>query len=179
MEDFEKKDYGIFDLFKNRGALVTAGTMEKYNSCTIGYGSMGTVWTRPGKSGSMLTVYLHPDRYTCELMLDSEYFTVSFFPRGYKRALGYMGFHSGRDGDKASAAGLTPAAMGKSVAYEEADLIFLCRKLYQHQFAKEGLAPEIQEYYKANPEAYPVDKKGDWQPHWVFVGEIEDVRDSR
>ena len=51
----------------------------------------------------------------------------------------------------------------------------LNKKLYQHQFSREDLAPEIQEYYAAKPEVYP-DFKGGWQPHYVFVGEIIDVR---
>ena len=83
-----------------------------------------------------------------------------------------MGSRSGRDGDKVSTASLTPVAVGDSVGYQEANLTFLCRKLYQHQFEKDDLAPEIQEYYRSFPKAFPPDKKGDWQPHWVFVGEV-------
>ncbi|MBQ3404831.1 MAG: flavin reductase [Oscillospiraceae bacterium] len=176
---FEEKDYKIFDLFKNQWALVTAGSMERFNSCTVGWGSMGTLWTRPGKSGSVMTVYLHPSRYTREVMMDSGTFTVSFFPKGYKRALGYMGSRSGRDGDKVEGSGLTPVAVGGGVSYEEAELVFVCRKLYQHKFSKDELAPEIREYYKGNPQAYPADENGDWQPHWVFVGDIEEVVDRR
>ena len=116
---FEEKDYKIFDLFKNQWALVTAGSMERFNSCTVGWGSMGTLWTRPGKSGSVMTVYLHPSRYTREFMMDSGTFTVSFFPKGYKRALGYMGSRSGRDGDKVEGSGLTPVAVGGGVSYED------------------------------------------------------------
>ena len=86
--------------------------------------------------------------------------------------------HSGRDGDKAAAAGLTPVAIGPGVMYKEANLTFLCRKLYQHQFSKEDLAPEIQEYYASMPQIYP-DFKGGWQPHIVFVGEVLDVRSER
>lgn len=36
----------------------------------------------------------------------------------------------GRDEDKVKAAGLTPVAIGDSVTYEEANLTFLCKKLY-------------------------------------------------
>ena len=83
------------------------------------------------------TVYVHPARYTSEFLTENDTFTVSFYPESCRNALCYMGSHSGRDGDKAAAAGLTPAAMGNSVTYEEANLTFLCKKLYQHQFAKE------------------------------------------
>ena len=90
-----------------------------------------------------------------------------------------MGSHSGRDGNKAEAAGLTPVPIGESVTYEEAHLTFLCRKIYQHQFAKEDIAIDVQEHYKANPSSFPPDKNGKWQPHWFFVGEIIEVDDKR
>ena len=40
---------------------------------------MGTLWTRPGISGSTVTIYLHPSRYTREVLQQNETFTVSFF----------------------------------------------------------------------------------------------------
>ena len=54
----------------------------------------------------------------------------------------------------------------------------LADKLYQHQFSRDNLAPEIQAYYAAAPQVYP-DFQGGWQPHMLFVGEITDVRDDR
>ncbi len=175
MSNYEEKDYKVFDLFRNEWALVTAGNMEHFNSCTIGWGSLGTIWTRQGKSGAIVTVYVHPARYTCDFLRESETFTVSFFPESYKKALGIMGSHSGRDINKVEASGLTPVAMGDSVTYGEAHLTFLCRKIYQHQFVKEDLGSEIQEYYGSNPRSFPADEKGTWQPHWMFIGEILEV----
>lgn len=175
MSKFEEKEYKVFDLFRNEWALVTAGNMEHFNACTIGWGSLGTIWTRPGKNGAIVTVYLHPSRYTCEFLRNNETFTVSFFPARYKKTLGIMGSHSGRDINKVAVAGVTPVAMDNSVTYEEAHLIFLCRKIYQHQFAKEDLAMDIQEHYKANPRSFPAKEEGEWQPHWMFIGEIVDV----
>ncbi len=175
MSTFEEKDYKVFDLFRKQWALVTAGNMDHFNSCTIGWGSMGTIWTRSGKSGAIITVYVHPARYTCEFLKENETFTVSFYPAHYKKALGIMGSHSGRDVNKPEMAGLTPVAMGDSVTYEEAQLTFLCKKIYQHQFAKEDLATEIQEYYGGNPRSFPADEEGEWQAHWVFIGEILEV----
>ena len=179
MGNFAKKDYKVFELFHQQWALATAGNIEHFNSCTLGWGSMGTLWTRPGKSGAVITVYLHPAMYTCELFMKNETFTVSFFPSSYKPALSYMGSHSGRDENKAKAAGLTPVVIGDSVTYEEANLTFLCRKIYQHRFAKEDIAADIQEHYQANPKSFPPDVAGEWQPHWVFVGEIIEVEDKR
>ena len=115
--------------------------MERFNSCTLGWGSLGNIWGHDGKTCPIVTVYVHPARYTSEFLTENDTFTVSFYPESCRNALRYMGAHSGRDGDKAAAAGLTPAAMGNSVTYEEANLTFLCKKLYQHQFSKKSPAP--------------------------------------
>ena len=167
MSSCKETDYKVFELFEKNWALVTAGTLEHFNGCTVGWGCMGTIWNKP-----IVTVFLHPARYTRDFLRENDSFTVSFFPESHKRALEIMGSRSGRDGDKVSTASLTPVAVGDSVGYQEANLTFLCRKLYQHQFEKDDLAPEIQEYYRSFPKAFPPDKKGDWQPHWVFVGEV-------
>ena len=175
----EEKSYRIFDMFYKEWALVTAGNMQAFNSCTVGWGSFGTLWSTPKLNRHTITVYLYPTRYTCDFFRESETFTVSFFPKEYKKALAIMGSKSGRDCDKVKEAGLTPKPIGQSVTYEEADLTFLCRKLYQHQMTKEDIAPDIQEQYANTPEGYPVDENGDWHPHWIFIGEIIDVIDKR
>lgn len=167
MDRFKEKEYPVFELFEKQWALVTAGSPEHFNGCTVGWGSMGTIWNKP-----VVTVFLHPARYTRDFLRENDSFTVCFFPESCKKALGIMGSRSGRDGDKVSAAGLTPVAVGDSVGYREASLTFLCRKLYQHSFDKDSLAPELQSYYQSYPRSYPPDGDGEWQPHWVFVGEI-------
>ncbi len=132
IHDFEEMDYKVFELFRKRWALVAAGTPGDFNACTVGWGSLGTLWTRPGRTGSVVTVYLYPTRYTREHLVANDTFTVSFFPEEYRKALGVMGSRSGRDGDKAAAAGLTPVGLGGSVTFEEASLTLVCRKVYQH-----------------------------------------------
>lgn len=171
MEAYEEKDYPIFDLFRNRWALVTAGTMEHYNTCTIGWGTFGTIWSR-----SVAAVYVHPARYTWDFLKDQDYFTISFFPKECRPALSYLGSHSGRDGDKVAAAGLTPVPMGPGVTFREAQQTFLCRKLSAQLLDKDGLAPDIQHIYSSRPGAFPPDEAGQWQPHWQFIGQIEEVR---
>ncbi len=169
----------IFELFHKQWALVTAGKLEHFNTCTVSWGSMGTLWTRPGKSGEVITVYIHPGRYTQEFLISNDTFTVSFFQEKDRKALGYLGSHSGREEDKVAAAGLTPIAMGNSVTFEEATLTFLCRKVYQHSFEWEDIATDVQEYYKANPKVFPCNENGEWQSHWMFIGEIIDVMEDK
>lgn len=141
MEGFKAKEYKIFELFDKQWAIVTAGSMAHYNSCTVSWGSLGNIWGHAGHSCPIVTVYVHPARYTSEFLRDSDIFTVSFYPESCRKALSYIGSHSGRDGDKIAAAGLTPVTMGQGVTFREANLTFLCKKLYQHQFSRDDLAP--------------------------------------
>ena len=66
--------------------------------------------------------------------------------------------------------------MKDTVGFKEATLTFVCKKLYQHQFSKEDLSEDIQKYYASRPDAFP-DYAGGWQPHYVFVGEVLEVKE--
>lgn len=58
MNEFKEADYKVFEIFEKQWALVTAGSAETFNSCTIAWGSLGTIWRR-----STVTVYvLRPSR---------------------------------------------------------------------------------------------------------------------
>lgn len=181
MKEFEEKSYQVFELFCKHWALVTAGNKDDFNTCTVGWGSMGNIWGRTNKNQSrpIITVYVHPARYTSEFLKKQNIFTVSFYPPQYRKALGYIGTHSGRDGDKITPSGLTPVEFGDGMTFKEAELTFLCRKIYEDQFEKDGLAPEIKEYYAASPKIYPSNDKSGWQPHYMFIGEVLDVDDKR
>ena len=168
MKPFEANDYKVFDLFNNQWALVTAGTMDHYNTCTLGWGSLGSIWGRPGGARPIVTVYVNPLRYTWEFLKESDTFTVEFFPEQYREVLGYLGSHSGRDEDKVAATGLKPKELAGGVTFEEAYLTFVCKKLYQGPFEPEGMAPGLmEEEYSNRP------------PHWMFVGEIIETEDLR
>lgn len=108
MESYKEKAYKAFEMFDKEWAIVTAGDLEHYNSCTIGWGSFGNSWRDEENKCSTITIYVHPTRYTSEFLKDNDYFTVSFYPEKYRSALAYIGSHSGRDEDKTKATGLTP-----------------------------------------------------------------------
>lgn len=78
MKDFRELDYNVFNMFDKQWAIVTAGTTEHFNSCTVSWGSLGNIWGSAGKSIPIVTVYVHPARYTSEFLTDSDIFTVSF-----------------------------------------------------------------------------------------------------
>ena len=147
-----------FTKFEKDWALLTAGTEERYNSMTIGWGSLGTVWNK-----DVLTVYVRPDRYTWEFLRDNEYFTVSCFPESRREALAIMGRMSGRDGDKAAAAGLTPRILPQGITFKEATETFVCKKIYMAPMAYEDVPPVAQRIYQNGIE-----------PHWIIMGEVVD-----
>lgn len=159
--EFKEKSYPVFELFNDHWALVTAGDIDDYNTMTIGWGSMGTIWGPPHKGKSVLTVYVSPCRYTHEYLEKNEYFTVSFFPERYRRDLGILGSKSGRDGDKVALTELTPVAVEHGVDFAQAELSFVCKKLYAHQFEKDQVPQEVADWiYSRIP------------PHSMFIGEI-------
>ena len=172
MKAFESKDYKSFTMFEKRWALVTAGTPEDFNTCTVSWGSMGNMWGLVGNDLSTVTVYIHPARYTQEFMAKYDTFTVSFLPESQRKALGYLGSHSGRDEDKVANSGLTPVAVDNGVMFEEAELTFVCKKLYEHQFDEAHLADKIKEYYASNPPEYTKVGSDRWEPHYMYIGEI-------
>ena len=161
---FQEKSYPVFELFNDHWALATAGTIEDFNTLTIAWGSMGTIWGPPGKGKPIVTIYVSPARYTHEYLEKNDYFTVSFFPEQYRRDLSLLGSKSGRDGDKVAETSLTPVAAPHGVDFEQAELTFVCRKLYAHQFEKEQVPAEVAEWiYTRVP------------PHTMFIGEVVDV----
>lgn len=147
-----------FTKFEKDWALLTAGTEGHFNSMTIGWGALGTVWNK-----DVLTVYVRPDRYTWQFLKDSDTFTVAFFPERCRKALTIMGTLSGRDGDKVAAAGLTPRFLPQGITFEEAAETFVCRKIYMAPMAYEDVPPVAQRIYQNGV-----------QPHWIIMGEVVD-----
>ena len=149
----------ILEQFDKKWALLTAGTPEDFNTMTISWGGLGTLWSRP-----VATVYVKPCRYTYEFIEKNEYFTVSFFPEDYKKDLGLLGSKSGRDGDKLSLTGLHAKALENGMGFNEAELTLVCRKLYfQDLDASRIPADALERYYKTEA------------PHRMYIGEIVDI----
>ena len=153
MEELELK---VFEAFAKDWALVTAGSMDDFNTMTIGWGAMGTLW---GKSA--VTVYVKPVRYTHEYLDANEYFTVCFFPKEYKKDLSLLGSRSGRDGDKVAETALTPVAVEGSVGFEQASLTILCKKIYRQEMDTAAMPEDVvQRNYEVEV------------PHTMYIGEV-------
>ena len=150
----------IFSLFDKKWALLSAGTKDDHNTMTISWGSMGTLWNKP-----IVTVYVKPLRFTHKFMDENEYFTVSFLPEDKREALNVMGTITGRHHtDKDAAAGLTVKDLGEAVTYEEAELVFLCKKVFFGNMTTTHMPAEIVKQY------YTPD-----EPHTLYIGEVVDI----
>jgi len=149
----------IFTQFDKKWALLTAGTAEKFNTMTISWGGLGTLWNKP-----VATVYVRTSRYTHEFMDASDHFTISFYPESYKQKLGVLGSKSGREIDKMHFEGLTAMPVGGSVSFEEAEVTLICKKLFMQPLDVNRMPKEIAE------KLYSGDA-----PHDMYIGEVEDI----
>lgn len=146
----------IFGLFKKRWGLVTVGDEKKFNTMTVSWGGLGTIWGRP-----VATVYVRTSRYTHEFMDNYEYFTVSFYSDDKKKILGVLGSKSGRDIDKMHDSGLTPVKAGESMTFKEAQTTIVCKKLFKQRVELSNIPQDIVEQY------YSTDA-----PHDMYIGEV-------
>ena len=130
----EELKFNPFTKIGKEWMLVTAGNEEGHNTMTASWGGVGVMW---GKN--VVSVYIRPQRYTKEFVDANDTFTLSFYDETYKKALSICGSKSGRDCDKEKEAGLTPYYVDGTTAFEEADMILVCRKQYHQDMAPEHL----------------------------------------
>jgi flavin reductase (DIM6/NTAB) family NADH-FMN oxidoreductase RutF len=149
-----------FTLIDEEWMLITAGNAEKCNTMTASWGGLGELWSQ-----YVSFIFIRPTRYTLEFIEKGEYYSLCFFEENYRQALGYCGSHSGRDGDKIKAAGLTPVFDEAAPYFKEAKRVFICRKLY-------GQTIEPSCFVDSSLESgcYP---KRDF--HKMFIGSIQKV----
>ena len=150
----------IFDQFDKKWALLSAGPKDDHNTMTISWGTMGTLWDKP-----IMTVFVKPIRFTSKFMHENEYFTVSFFSDDKRDALMKMGTITGRHKtDKDALAGLTVKDLGEAVTYEEAEVTFLCRKIYWQDMITAHMPEAVrQKHYLPD------------EPHTLYIGEVVEI----
>ena len=148
----------VFSVFDKKWALLTAGNKDKFNTMTVSWGGLGTIW---GKS--VATVYVRKSRYTLEFMDKFDHFSLTFGSDAMRKALTFCGKNSGRDYDKVKETGITPVLDEKVPYFEEGKLVLICKKLYRQEMNAESFIDKsiIDKCYSDN------------DYHIIFVGEIE------
>jgi flavin reductase (DIM6/NTAB) family NADH-FMN oxidoreductase RutF len=147
----------VFKLIADDWMLVTAGTLESFNTMTASWGTLGELWNK-----KIAICFVRPTRYTYEFMERENSFTLSFFEERYREVLNYCGTKSGRDVNKIAATGLVPRqSQSGSVYFEQARLVLECRKIYIHDLDPgQFLDPVI---HKSYPQK---------DYHRMYIGEV-------
>ncbi|MGI6074824.1 MAG: flavin reductase [Pyramidobacter sp.] len=156
MKDISEFKTDIFTLFDRGWALLTAGTKDHWNTMTVSWGALGTLWEVP-----TATVYVKPVRYTHEFMDACDRFTLAFFFGEHHGDLSLLGSQSGRNGDKVALTSLTPVEVEGGMSFKEAPLTLICRKMYRHDLVRAALPRSaVQKYYERE------------EPHTMYIGEV-------
>ena len=135
----DKMEFNPFTKIGKEWALVSAGDKTKCNTMTVSWGGVGVLW---GKN--VVFIFIRDSRYTKEF-LDS---------------------HSGRgEEDKFASAGLTKAFRHDIPYPDEANLVFLCRKMAAVPISEDSFTDStlMDKWYS------------DHDMHMMYVGEIVEV----
>ncbi|MCR4665729.1 MAG: hypothetical protein K5657_00345 [Desulfovibrio sp.] len=164
MGNIKNLNVDIFRIFDEEWALLTAGTLADHNAMTISWGQLGSLWGTAGSAKNIVTVFVKPVRHTFSFMQKHEIFTVSWFPRSYRKDLGILGSKSGRDGNKIARTSLTEKELGGGVAYQEATRTLVARKIYFEQLKKDRIPDFAVETFYSGSDGT--------DPHYMFIGEV-------
>ncbi|MEM2904701.1 MAG: flavin reductase family protein [Candidatus Bathyarchaeia archaeon] len=157
--EFELPAFTEATLWKLRhgGVLLSCQGSMRPNAMTIGWGLVGTLWSKP-----VFLVAVRPTRFTFQLIEDTGCFTVNVPGEGMEEALTFCGTASGRTVDKFKEMKLTPLAGRKvgSPAVAECVIHYECKVIHKDRLTAESLAEEIAAIYP----------RGGF--HTLYVGEI-------
>ena len=159
-KEVELKEVQIdaFEKLSKEWMLITAGAVEDCGTLTASWGGFGYLWNK-----NVTTTYIRPQRNTKKYVDQCDTFTLTFFDESYRDALKFCGTVSGKaNPNKIKESGLTAFEVDGTVAFEEANMIIVCRKLYG-----EALKPECFTDTKLEGSIYP---EKDY--HTMYVSEI-------
>ena len=115
--DISELSFNPFDKIGKQWMLLTGGDKDSFNTMTASWGQLGVLWNK-----NVLTCYIRPNRYTYDFVEKGECFTASFYGEEYR----------------SKETGLTPAEVDGCMAFEEAELVLVCRKLYSYDLQESG-----------------------------------------
>lgn len=135
----------VFTLAGTIFPVITAGDSTHYNAMTASGGGMGLLFKKP-----TTWCLLQSTRYTLQLIEKMQTYTISYFPRAYKKQIRFLGSKSGRNSRKMEEVNLTKVQTPSgNISFEEARLILECKLT---QISTPGIddfyAPEAIQYVK-------------------------------
>ncbi|MBR0443363.1 MAG: flavin reductase [Clostridia bacterium] len=151
----------LFDRISSDWMLISASDGKRTNSMTASWGCFGILW---GKQ--VAVCYIRPQRYTFEITERADHLSLAFFDKEHRKALAYMGSHSGRDEDKYLATGLHMTEAEDGTPFPaEARVVLLCKQLYKGRLQKSDFMDR-----SIIDTHYPTDDY-----HQMYICEIERV----
>ena len=137
--------------------ILTGVSDEGFNSMTVSWGSIGVMWNRP-----CVFAFVRPGRHTYKFIDGGEYFSLAIMNKELHERMTVFGRASGRDVDKYAVSGFTAAGYDGVYFPEEADMVFICRKISAGDVKPEWFVDD-----KIDSANYP---NKDY--HRMFIGEI-------
>jgi flavin reductase (DIM6/NTAB) family NADH-FMN oxidoreductase RutF len=157
----EKLNENVFQLLGKDWMLITAGTLDAYNTMTATWGGMGVLWNR-----NVCYIVVRPQRHTFSFLEKNNFFSLSFFHEKYRDVLKFCGARSGKDVNKASETGITPMKTENNAVYfTEARIVIECKIIYYQDLNPNNfLDPSIADNYPQQ------------DYHRMYIGEILSVK---
>lgn len=150
----------VIQLIKSKGAFLLAKSKndEKINVMTIGWASIGYMWSKP-----IMTVLVRKSRFTHHIIEKATSFTVSIPTDDLIEALNFCGTKSGRDFDKFKECKLSviPAQKVDTPIIDISGFHYECKIVY-----KSGMNPDFL------CKEYKEDVYADNDYHTFYFGEI-------
>ena len=113
----------VFTLAGKDLSVITAGNKDHYNSMISSGGGFGLIFEKPNS-----WCILREDRYTLEMIQNEQTYTLSYFPKEYKKEILFLGSESGRKSEKMKEVKLTSVQMPSgNMSFKEARLIIECK----------------------------------------------------
>lgn len=158
---FDQLELNPFSTIGEDNFLITAGTKEKWNTMTAGWGGFGFVWNRPS-----VFIFVRESRYTLEFLDKYDSFSLSFFENSEDslRILKEAGMKSGRNYSKMSELGLDPVVLDDTICFKQANMSITCKKALKTLLSGDTFID------RGALSHYP---QGDW--HYLFIGEIDGI----
>lgn len=150
-------------LFGDDWAVVAAGTPDNFNELTVSWGALGDAWW---DNMPIAIIFVSATRFTHSFLDANDTFSINIFPKEFRKAVAYIGSHSGRDEDKVKATGLeVEFSQDNTPIFPQARLIIECRKIYSHDLERSKFSESLIGNYAQKKFQGVV-------PHTVFFGEI-------
>lgn len=165
--DFTELQANAAQLIGKQWMLISAGAPDNFNCMTASWGGLGFLWNRP-----VAFIFVRPNRHTIKFIENNSHLALSFMPEPYRQDLVFCGRNSGRDVDKMANTSLRPMALPSgATAFEDADVILDCRKMFKMDLPQSGFA----DWAEVSPAFYADDNP----LHTLYICEIADtlVRD--